>query len=422
MLSNAKKISPKKDSPRAVRRLIPPHILIFFFLQLLYFIPLWLVSSSSYDKGGVLAVGVDAHVVIGEIAMVYLVGFTAFLLGSLSAPRLCWLLGARWTSNTSVVQVRLCRFDFALLALLLAAFLISKLLLVREGVYSNYAFDTGNMDSSIWTASMFLSEALVLASIIMLFSDSPNNIRSFLLLSSVNGINLLHGTRNFFVVAVLAMALYIYVRTNTPLMKVALCGAAAFLGSASLAYAVFVSRSHVIDAGFSLLDILSPITFESLFSQMSLVTLLNHPVLISPFGSPLRLIQDITLFSVPRIFLANKGTALWIGQFGYLSPMGAFNGFAAGILYFGYLFPLFYYFAGLIAGILYRESKTQYGAIVYLYFTCDFLYRIVRDGYIIPLKMLINIVEILLLLALARSLFKSFAGASSVIPLPVSRK
>lgn len=398
--------SKNKTSVRenSVHRLIQPHILLFFFICLLYFMPLWLVSISTYAKGGVITVGEDANRVIGKISIIYMLGFFSFCLGSWSVPKLCWLLGARSTKRIDVAKCSLYISDFILLSALIAAFILSKLLLIPAGVYANYAFDAGTMDSPVWTASMLLSDAMILASIIVLFSKKRHNILLFFLIAGVNGINLLHGTRNFFVITIFVAFIYIYIRTHISIIRLSVYGALAFLSAASLGYVVYLNRSHITGAGFALLDIFSPIVFESVFSQMSLVSLLNHPILIPMIGNPIHLIKDIVVFTTPRILFESKSESVWLNQFGYLSPLGAFNGFAAGLLYFGYLFPLFYYLIGLTAGFLYRWSTNQYGAILYFYFTSDFLYRIARDGYTIPFKMVFNTMEMILAIILFRIL------------------
>ena len=38
--------------------------------------------------------------------------------------------------------------------------------------------------------------------------------------------------------------------------------------------------------------------------------------------------------------------------------------------------------------------------MIYVYFVCDFLFRIMRDGYIIPIKMMVNTIVILALVQL----------------------
>ncbi len=393
----------------APSRSVSPHVAVFSALSLLYFLPLWSISLGSYDKGGVLPIGLDAHLVMGKIFLVYLAGLVSFVAGSWATPRICWLLGARIEKSVPLAWIKTSPVDGISFTILALAFLASKILLIPAGVYASYAFDSGGMESSVWTASMFLSDALILASIIVLFSRRKKRILLFILVSALNGVNLLHGTRNFFVITLLTTAVYGFTRSKISLRRLAFYGLVTFSLAMLLGYAVFVLRSHVEGAGFALLDVLSPIIYESVFSQISLVSLLSHPILFDSNGGVLHLIQDVIFFVTPRALLPDKGSALWISQFGYLSPLGAFNGFASGLLYFGYLFPCFYFCVGMVAGLLHRWASNQYGAILYIYFTCDFLFRIVRDGYVIPIKILINTVQMVFLLVIARLAARTFA-------------
>jgi hypothetical protein len=287
-------------------------------------------------------------------------------------------------------------------------------LLVPAGVYSRYAFDNSMMETPVWTSSMFLSETLAFASLIALFSKLRHNVLVFAFLSMVNGINLLHGTRNFFVTAMTGAMLYAYVRKGVSLIKMAIYGLTGFLAAVFLAYIVYLYRAHEAFTDFSLISVLSPITYESVFSQMSLVTLLGQPWRIAGFGHPHRLIQDIVVFTLPRIIIGHKETLLWSSQFSDLSPLGAANGFSTGLLYFGYCLPVGYFLLGLMAGMIQRLANKSYGAAFYVYFCCDCLYRLQRDGYVIPAKMLINNLEILCILAILHALAvkrKSFFDA-----------
>ena len=402
-----------ENQPRVPRGL-PPHVIVFGILCLLYFVPLWLVSNSSFEQGGILAVGIDAHRVMTQIVCIYVLGFVFLFLGSWSVPKLCWLLGAKSSKRLEIAPLRLYRSDGYLLAVLAGSFVLSKLLLIPLGVYSAYFFDSGAGGSPVWTASMFLSDVMALASFLALFSGHRHNLLLFLSITALNGINLLHGTRNFFVIAVLAFATYAYVRSKASITKMAIYSVAGSAGALLLAYAVFISRSHVSDAGFSPLDIVSPLTFESVFSQMSLVTLLNRPLLIPGVPQPFHLLTDVVFFTLPRFLVADKESGLWIAQYGFLSPLGAFNGFAAGLLYFGYFFPLFYYLVGVVLGLLHRWATNGYAAILYLYVTCDLLYRICRDGYYIPGKMFLNTAGILAVVAVVRTFCHHGEGLNRV--------
>ena len=92
---------------------------------------------------------------------------------------------------------------------------------------------------------------------------------------------------------------------------------------------------------------------------------------------------------------------LFTDKFSDLSPLGAFSGYAQGLLYFGVCFPLFYFTLGGIASWLFRRARySSFWSVIYVYFACDFLFRVMRDGYVIPVKMLIDALIILAVIAL----------------------
>jgi hypothetical protein len=311
-----------------------------------------------------------------------------------------WLLGGKKHASVDVARIPIRQIDKPLLAGLVVAFIVSKILLIPVGVYTTYAFASSAMDTPIWNASMFFSESLGFVALMALFSNLRHNVLVFASLSLLNGLNLLHGTRNFFVIAITGAMLYVYVRKGTSLLKMALYGIASFGGAVCLGFLVYLYRQHAALSGFSLVSVLSPITFESVFSQISLVTVLGHPQMYENFGHANRFIQDVLVFTSPRFLVPNKNALLWTNRFGELSPLGAFNGFAAGLLYFGYLLPLAYFLLGLAAGVLRRMATGSFGAALYIYFCCDFVYRVQRDGYVIPAKMMINNIQILCILGI----------------------
>jgi hypothetical protein len=374
----------------AADRRIAPHNLLFPLYATIYFFPLWLVGRSGFGAGMLGQTGADANALMGRIAALYAAGTASFLLGSGSASFVAWMLGAARSRTPRLALVRIYQVDKIVLAFLVCAFLASKLLLVPLGVYSAYAFDTNMMDSPVWSASMFFSEMLVFASLLALFSGLRHNVLVFCGLTLLSGVNLLHGTRNFFVTAMIAAMLYGYLRKRMSLPKMAAYGAGAFCFAVFLAYLVYLNRQHAAFSDFSLISILSPITFESVFAQISLVNVLSHPSMVDALGHPLRFLGDVLIFASPRALIGDKEELLWAHQFAPLSPLGGFSGFAMGLLYFGYLLPAAYFLLGLAAGMLRRLSNTSAGAAMYVYFCCDFLYRIQRDGYVIPAKMCLD--------------------------------
>jgi hypothetical protein len=166
-----------------------------------------------------------------------------------------------------------------------------------------------------------------------------------------------------------------------------------------LAYAIFLLRSHVDvdDQALSVTRLVSPIMYEGVFSQLSLIGTIRHPEAWNLSGSPLRFVVDSVYFVTPRFLLPEKDKLLFIDQFSDLSPLGAFSGYAQGLIYFGVLFPVFYLIIGYIAAWLQARARySQLWSLIYVYFVCDFLFRIMRDGYIIPIKMLLNSLVIML--------------------------
>jgi hypothetical protein len=185
-------------------------------------------------------------------------------------------------------------------------------------------------------------------------------------------------------------------------------GPLATAGVLFFAYGVFLSRSGVsLEGALSAAKLVSPLVYESLFSQLSLLNVLNSPDLVTPLGNTIDFVRDVALNTTPRFALAEKDELQFFSSLVDLSPLGAFNGYAAGLIYFGLFFGVFYFVLGSVARWLYSQAmRSQWWLIVYAYFTADFLFRIMRDGYLIPIKMLINALQILLLLTIFRLLLQ----------------
>src|SRR5262249_18020469 len=163
--------------------------------NLLYFLPILIVELFDYSEGGVSETADVNLQLVGKLAATYALGTLAFLLGS----KLSSSLGERLRIRKRIAR-SMKLFDvnapfWIICILLVGLLLLTKWLLIPSGVYVEYAFSTGNMESSLWTFSMFCSEAVLFLSIVLLFSNTRANIWWFALLSLVNGINLLHGTR-----------------------------------------------------------------------------------------------------------------------------------------------------------------------------------------------------------------------------------
>lgn len=401
---------------------VAPHVLFFGFYNILYFLPLLLVFLWGYAGcGAAEAVSMDGPTMV-RVTWIYLAGFLGFLAGALLFSL---LRAAQRTPITSwnPVGPSLRLSDRLIVALVAAIFLLSKIAIIPLGVYQEYTLTGELAGSGAWNFSMFCSETLALMSILVLFSRSRHNVRVFLVLGALNGINLLHGTRFLFIITVLAGALYSYTRGYLTLRRALILGPIALASLLVLAYVVFLSRSGAsVEGAFSAARLLSPIVFESLFSQLSLVNLLRAPDLWSATGHAFNFVIDVMLNTMPRLVLPEKNGLLFFNRLAGISPLGAMNGYAAGLFYFGLFFPVLYLLLGFLASWLHMKAKTgPWWLILYAYFTADFLFRIMRDGYLIPVKMLINAIQIIGIVLLARLLFQEIRNGLRRAPQQAAR-
>lgn len=407
-----------------------PHLLLFGLYNVVYFVPLFLLFVWDYTNSQTAnSLAMDAHTTLA-ICAVYLAGIAGFVLGGLPLRLLAAGKGVAamtWTAPLPRLELA----DKLVIFLLVLVFLASKLALIPLGVYHAYAFSTGEMTGGVWSFSTFCSEAMLLFGIVVLFSRIRHNVRAFLVIAALNGINLLHGTRIFFIVTVLTGVLYACLRGHITVRRALLYGPLAGLAVITLAYVVFLSRSGLsVQSAFSAANLLRPVIDESLLSQLSLVSLVRSPALWDAIGHPFQLLVDAVVNTTPRILLPDKDDLLFFNKYAYLNPVGGMNGYADGLVYFGLFFPLFYFILGFVASWLYAKAKSGgWWLILYAYFTADFLFRIMRDGYLIPMKSLLNGLEWVAIIILTRALFRAIirnrrtqGSAPSSPALPLGRE
>jgi hypothetical protein len=391
---------------------IAPHILLFWIYNLIYYVPLLVIYIWGYSEGNaVKEIALDPHS-LSAITILYVEGLIAFSLGSFLASTFQSRFLNAQRNWSSTVQPHLGTAEKLTVLLVAAMFICAKAALVPLGVYNIYAFYTGEMLSGIWSFSMFCAECVLLMSILVLFSGTRYNKSLFLMLSLLNGINLLHGTRIIFIVNVMVIVMYAYLRGSLTLRKMLIFGPILFAAVLGMTYAVFLSRSGAFGNELSIARVLSPIVYESLFSQLSLRNVVNTPDIMNSTGALPDFFVDVITFITPRFLLPDKDNLLYLSRFNELSPLGAFNGYATGLIYFGVFWPIFYLVLGGLASWLYRQARTNaYWLIFYVYFTADALFRFMRDGYTIPIKIIVNIIELIVLLVMFNALFKGLSKA-----------
>jgi hypothetical protein len=408
------KMAPSDDEVRTrfIETPIAPHLLFFWIFNLIYFLPILVVYLSGYvDSGAADAIALLDAQTLRAMSTIYAEGIVAFTVGSMMFSL---FHGATSKARPRAEPYPALHYGIAVqmaVVLIAGLFICTKAALAPLGVYHAYAAETGAMTGGIWSFSMFCAECVVLASIFILYSDSKRNVLGFVLLSAINGINLLHGTRIIFIVNVLTTALYFYMRGKLSLKRMLVLGPAMFVIVLAMTYAVFLSREGLsLDGELSFARTLSPIVYESIFSQLSLGNVIKSPDVLNSTGALPNFLIDVIASTTPRILLPDKDTMPYITKFAYMSPMGALNGYAAGAIYFGVFWPLFYLCLGGFASWLYSKAKTNaHWLILYVYFSSDVLFRFMRDGYLIPLKIFIDMSGVLIVLFVFESLIRGLS-------------
>ena len=186
-----------------------PHSFLFLCFNMLYFLPVCGVLLFNYSEGGTSKAADLDSAVLWRISAVFLLGVLAFLLGSrfMRAAKRSYYCRADLGALKLFVAAR----PFGLMCILMVGiFLASKALLVPLGVYAEYAFETEGMTGGVWSFSMFCSESLLFLSMIALFSTMRRNVTWFFVLTAINGVNLLHGTRIFTMIACIVFCFFQY--------------------------------------------------------------------------------------------------------------------------------------------------------------------------------------------------------------------
>jgi hypothetical protein len=359
------------------------HLEISALLFLSYCIPLILGKFFEVDVKGVNEV--LESVVSAEIIFLYLTSFVSFYLPSLLLNR-----GQTW--KTIVVDI-----PTGILVIMnlfiLVLFIFSKFYVYKYVAVEGYAFDTGAMNDPTWTFSMFLSEVIVLMSVMWLALGVN---KYFWLNILILQLNLLHGTRIYMMIAIIF--LFGIVIRKLPKIKIITFSFLAFVFLVASSYIMFLIRHDVLDSdlNFDLQWMFSPVLIESIFSQWSLINILSNDLYFSKteIGS---FLIDPLIFSLPRILFPDKENwLLYLDP--KLSPLGAFNGIAASIIYFGYFYPIYWIIWGSVSALLCRAAISNYWArVIYLIFCFNILLRLMRDGYLLPVKILLDDIAIIVL-------------------------
>jgi len=366
-----------------------PHEFFFILYNLVYIIPVVYVYFVGFDSGGVNSTFLLTSSLLNEMILFYAVMIFSFFCGSRFLG-----FGLRVVKTKPAINkfVYSSKFLVYLSYIVFLCLLITKILLIKEGVYDSYAFDSGAMSSKVWTVSMGVTELLVALYIILLFTGNPKI--AFICFIGI-GLNLFHGTRIFTLISIFVYAFYcIYYKRSISGFKLALYAAIFVVSIMFVFLLVFILRSDItVDYGSLNFDFfISPLVYESVFNQVSFLKMIaNNNGGIVPFA-PHMLYFDSMAFILPNVFDAYND--IYAGSFGDLSPLGGLSGYASAIIYFSDYYFIWYFFLGAFLSFFFRLSrKNGYNILsrfIYVYFLCDTLFRLHRDPYFIVIKMLAN--------------------------------
>ena len=399
--------TPTRPAPpprTGLRRL--PHCLLFAIINIGYCGPVLLAYALGYSEGGVAETLDISSSLIVDFGLIYFLAVVAFWAGAVLMEKFGWITTLR-SARHYQQSIALFGIKFMTSAVCIAL-IVTKLLLIPAGIYSSYAFDSNQMTGGVWSMSMALSEVLVALLLALLVGTrritSPWFIAAFLCLS----INLLHGTRIFDVVIVVGVVCYYWITTEFDARRLRKLLFSLALAVAVL-YVVFSSRAQYLysDDSTGWTVAISPVVYEAVFSQTSLFRFLDN-YSVSLVGDPVGFIADAVSFTLPRFLNPEKDVGGTLQPYAWLSPLGAFAGHAAGLIYFGYMLPVFYFLLGAFASWLQRMSRRDsYFFVVYIYFISDILLRLMRDGFIYPVKYLVDSCGVLVMAALLSSLLSA---------------
>lgn len=275
----------------------------------------------------------------------------------------------------------------------------TKILLIREGVYSAYAFDSGGMDSKAWTVSMGFSEMLLM---FLAYFLAKKNKKLAIVSFCIISVNLIHGTRIFTLIALfMFFCERVFLARVIGIRKAMLLGVVGSTLAVLAFLVVFLRRSGVslqlADVDFDM--IISPIVYESLFNQISFVRMLDYHAAGRVDFVPHLMLMDIFTFRLPDFM--STGYNFQLSSFGPLSPLGGLSGYASALIYFGDFYSLFYFIAGAGLQCSYiwtKLAKHSFSRALFLYLLCSTFFRSFRDPWIVPGKMLLDNTLVLLFL------------------------
>lgn len=387
-----------------------PVVIYFFVFSFIYVAPVLYVQLFGFAHGGVMQAVSITPEKLGLMAQFYGVSAFAFLVG-VGLVEILYRAsrkphGSAKSNRHIPAPYRVAGWQIALFWVCTIGVVGTKILLIPEGVYSSYAFDSGGMDSKMWNVSMGFSEMLLM---FLAYFLAVSNRKFAVVAFCVISLNLLHGTRMFtFIALFMIFCERVFLAKVIRMWKATLLGAGGGILAILVFLVVFLHRSgatlQLTGVDFDM--IISPLVYESLFNQISFVRMLDYHAAGTVNFAPQLMLMDIFVFRLPGFLTTGYDFQLY--SFGSLSPLGGLSGYASALIYFGDFYFIFYFVAGMGLQFFYTLamiSRYSFFRAIFLYLLCSTFFRSFRDPWIFPGKMLFdNLLLLLFLIGLSQFL------------------
>lgn len=397
---------------------IAPHTFFFLLLTILYGVPMFVTLFGEvndhipYVSNIILG---DFHKTRWSVLIIYIVATSSFLLGTglmSSIINRCIKRNSIPLVGNSIESDNKKMLPFQKIIIYgfvaLGCFLVLQM--VRAGTFSTDYMDTFDSDFEGYAAQnvfTLLCDMFFFFFIYLWMNYKRQYKWLKWLLIMLIFVTLARGSRMYSIplmFIVLYKMIYIDGLTKKRLLYIALGGLIATIGLFSVFFFRHDTTIEGADIG-SLLFLL--VQYEVCGIHIPLMNLINMGWHLS-FAPMYPIVTDTILFLVPRAVFPAKNDFLYFDNIQntyVLSPYGGIVGEASVIVYFGILFPLFFFSLGVFLSYLYNLTKTRDSyriKPIYIFACCSLMFTFLRNGILISIKNFVIMAIVLAVITLAR--------------------
>ena len=401
---------------------VAPHTFFFLLLTFSYGIPVILTlfyninEEYTYVNDNILA---EYSHTAWTLLSIYAIATVSFLLGSklthdsIKRVRVSSISQDLISNSSSSLPLNFWQKNVIYGFICLGLVMLFKMF--RAGTFSSdyiESFGAGFESQNVYTmlCDVFFFFFLYLC---LNYQNSYN--KSKLLLLVMIFVTLLRGSRMFTIPLIfflLYKMVYIDGLTRKKIGFILLGGTVVLLG---LCLVFFLRHG----ASFENVDILGMIFLLIQYESCGVHVPLMKEIMMGwhlSFAPMFTYVTDTFLFVIPRIVFPEKNEYLFfdrvVSEYN-LSPFGGINGEASVILYFGMLFPFFFFLVGGFLSYLYnlvKKSSNTSIKVLYTFICCSLMFTFLRNGILIATKSMIVVWIILAFFVFVRRISLNLKG------------